>query len=119
MSVADFLAPPRPAEQSPAVEAELVEAEVEPEFEVEYVPLRWYHVYAEDVDVPQADQWFVRVRGIHSAPLTRGQIRHLLMAREITPDCPTRHISWREEAWQPIHSVPELAAVLRTSDDAR
>ncbi|HEV3344529.1 MAG TPA: DUF4339 domain-containing protein [Pirellulales bacterium] len=114
MSVADFLSPPRPPEEEPAAETEF---EAEPE--VEYVPLRWYHVYAEEVDVQEADQWFVRVHGIHSAPLTKRQLRQLLVAQEITPTCLARHITWHQEAWQPIDSIPELAAVLRTSNDAR
>jgi hypothetical protein len=105
MSIADFLSPPRPPEASPALPA--------PEVEVEYVPLKWYHVYARDVDQQLTDQWFVRVRGIHSAPLTMRQLQQLLLAHEINFNCPARHITWHTEQWKPMHSIPELAEALR------
>jgi hypothetical protein len=110
MTVADFLAPPR----APEMAEEVAEPETEPEFE--YVPLRWYHVYSDEVDVRQVDQWYVRVHGIHSAPLTRRQVRALFYAQEITGRTVARHVTWQPEAWQPIDSIPELAEMLRTWD---
>ena len=114
MPVADFLAPPRPPEKL----EEPVEEDLEPyEPEYEYVPLRWYHVYADEVDVKQADQWYVRVHGIHSAPLTRRQVRQLFFSREITPKSVARHITWHEDFWQPIETIPELAEALRVEEE--
>ncbi|HVA47264.1 MAG TPA: DUF4339 domain-containing protein [Pirellulales bacterium] len=118
MALGDFLSPPRPYEP-PVAEAEPLEAEpvyAEPVYaepvEDDWidVPLRWYHVYASDLEDRASDQWFVRVRGIHSAPLTRQQVRQLLSAGEITLYDLARHRTWREDFWVPIHSVPELAA---------
>jgi hypothetical protein len=108
MSIADFLSPPRPPDAIPLAEAE----PVEPEIEWEYVPLKWYHVYARDIDEQITDQWFVRVHGIHSAPLTKRQLQQLLSAREINLNCLARHITWHEEQWKPIHSIAELAEAL-------
>jgi hypothetical protein len=101
MSIADFLSPPRPPE------AEAVP--VEPEAEWEYVPLKWYHVYERDVDQQMIDQWFVRVHGIHSAPLTTRQIQQLITAREINLNCHARHVSWHEDNWKPLRQIAELA----------
>jgi hypothetical protein len=104
MSIADFLSPPRPPEATPApAELEIAEAEV--------IPLRWYHLYARDVDKQLTDQWFVRVHGIHSAPLTMRQLQQLLFAREININCVARHISWDAKHWKPLHSIPELAGL--------
>ncbi|HQU44790.1 MAG TPA: hypothetical protein PK867_18390, partial [Pirellulales bacterium] len=109
MAVGDFLSPPRPYEP-PAGEAEPREAEpvkaepvyaepveAEPEADWIDVPLKWYHVYSSDLEDRVSDQWFVRVRGIHSAPLTRQQVRQLLSAREITFYDLARHRTWRED----------------------
>lgn len=101
MSVADFLSPPRP----PEAEA----LPVEPEAEREYVPLKWYHVYARDVDQRITDQWFVRVHGIHSAPLTTRQIQQLILAGEVNLNCHARHITWRDDHWKPLRQIAELA----------
>ena len=106
MSVADFLSPPRPPDVLMPAEAVPIE---EPEPEWEYVPVKWYHAYARDLDQQLTDQWFVRVHGIHSAPLTRRQIRQLLSANEITLNNVARHFTWHENAWQPIRSIPELS----------
>ncbi|HWB09113.1 MAG TPA: hypothetical protein VG826_07815 [Pirellulales bacterium] len=113
MPVADFLSPPRPPEEVPV---EIEESDELLEAEVEYVPLTWYRVYSQDVDEQQVDQWYVRVRGIHSAPLTRQQIRQLWFAQEIGTGNLARHVTWHAEFWQPIHSIPELAAALRDAD---
>ncbi|MEX2118581.1 MAG: DUF4339 domain-containing protein [Pirellulales bacterium] len=68
------------------------------------------------VHTPQlSDEWYVKVRGIHSAPLQKHHLRSLLAANEITPDCPVRHPSWRSENWWPIRSVPELADLVGRS----
>ena len=109
MSVADFLSPPLPPDEPPLAEAIPVE---EPEPEWEYVPLKWYHAYARDLEDQLTDQWFVRVDGIHSAPLTRRQIHQLLCANEITLNSVARHFTWRDGDWKPIRSIPELSDVM-------
>lgn len=109
MSIADFLSPPQPCGGPPAPGQPEVEAELE--VEVEYVERKWYHVYARDVDNQLTDQWFVRVHGIHSAPLTMRQLQQLLFAREINMNCVARHISWDAGHWKPLHSIPELAGL--------
>jgi hypothetical protein len=58
-----------------------------------------------------SDDWFVKVKGIHSAPLKKQHIKMLYQAREITLDCVARHVSWPREHWVPIQSIPELAGV--------
>lgn len=60
-----------------------------------------------------SDEWFVRVRGIHSAPLKKQHIKALYQAREVTLDCLARHAAWHENDWRPIHAITELAAVTR------
>ena len=112
MAVGDFLSPPRPPEPSEeeVPEAEEVWAEAEPEEEAwDEVPLKWYHVYAADLENRTVDRWFVRVRGIHSAPLTRHQVHILLESRELNLHDYARHCTWREGFWVPISSVPELS----------
>jgi hypothetical protein len=112
MPVANFLAPPRRPEETPTE----VEEPDELEAEVEYIPLTWYRVYANEVEEKQADQWYVRVHGIHSAPLTKRQIRQLMHAEEITLGNLARHVTWHAEFWQPIRSIPDLADLLREAD---
>lgn len=114
MSVADFLSPPRPPEQpaEPVEEEDLLEAEVleEPDDDEERDegPRTWYGVYSGDLEEQLSDQWFVRVRGIHSAPLTRQQVRQLLHAGEISSRNVARHFTWHEDSWRPIGQIPEL-----------
>jgi hypothetical protein len=55
------------------------------------------------------DEWFVRVRGIHSAPLRRRHIKSLFDAKEITRDNVARHSTWPDNAWLPIHAISQLA----------
>lgn len=56
-----------------------------------------------------SDVWFVRVRGMHSAPLKKHHVRTLFEARELTADSPARNENWPEDAWSPIYLIPELA----------
>jgi hypothetical protein len=58
------------------------------------------------------DEWFVRVRGIHSAPLGRRHIKSLFDAKEIARDNVARHATWPDNAWLPIHAIPQLADAL-------
>ena len=58
-----------------------------------------------------SDVWFVRVRGMHSAPLKKHHVRTLFEARELTADSPARNENWPENAWSPIYLIPELADV--------
>lgn len=60
-----------------------------------------------------ADSWFVRVRGVHSAPLKRHHVRMLLEARELTPECLALHTTWRDTQWMPVKSIPQLAELLK------
>lgn len=62
---------------------------------------------------PTSDEWYVRVRGIHSAPLRKHHVKALYQAREITLDCAARHPTWHENDWRPIHSIPQLADITR------
>jgi hypothetical protein len=62
---------------------------------------------------PLHDDWYVRVRGIHSAPLRKHHVKALYQAREITLDCVARHPAWHENDWRPIHSIPQLADITR------
>lgn len=59
-----------------------------------------------------SDDWYVRVRGIPSAPLRRLHIRMLLDSKEIDGDCPAAHISWRANQWKTLREIPELARLL-------
>lgn len=133
MRLADFFAPPRTASPPPAsleeepevyrppegvVEPEVVTAEVVEEEEVVDLDAGFVTAAA-GYTAPLlgarrelVDEWFVKVRGIHSAPLRKHHVRMLFQAREITPDCPARHPSWKSENWWPIKSIPELAEVL-------
>jgi hypothetical protein len=58
------------------------------------------------------DEWYVKVKGIHSAPLKKLHVRALFLAREITPDCLARHARWRVEHWVPLRAIPELAQLV-------
>ncbi|HET6879303.1 MAG TPA: hypothetical protein VFI31_04080 [Pirellulales bacterium] len=62
---------------------------------------------------PRHDEWYVRVRGIHSAPLRKQHVKALYQAREITLDCVARHASWHDNDWRPIHSITQLADITR------
>lgn len=65
-----------------------------------------------DFDQPVLqDEWYVRVRGIHSAPLKKQHVRRLIESREVTLDDAARHCSWRETDWRSIRSIPELAGI--------
>lgn len=62
---------------------------------------------------PLSNQWYVKVRGMHSAPLQKHHIKMLLAAREIDNDAPACHVTWRSEAWLPIKDIPELSDIIR------
>ncbi|HVX14912.1 MAG TPA: hypothetical protein VHC22_27225 [Pirellulales bacterium] len=106
MSVADFLSPPRPPEVD--LPPQPIEEE-EPEPELEYMPLTWYRAYSQHLEDGLSDHWFVRVRGIHSAPLTKLQVHQLIAAEEISDHAVARHWTWPEKQWKPIYEIPELA----------
>lgn len=59
------------------------------------------------------DEWFVRVRGVHSAPLRKHHLKALFQAREITLENVARHPTWPENHWKPISSIHDLADVDR------
>lgn len=60
-----------------------------------------------------SDEWFVRVRGVHSAPLKKQHVKALFQAREITLDNVARHPTWAENDWRPISSIATLADIGR------
>lgn len=60
-----------------------------------------------------SDEWFVRVRGIHSTSLKLQHVKSLFQAKEVTLDSLARHPSWPEKDWRPLHSIPEFAAITR------
>lgn len=60
-----------------------------------------------------SDVWFVRIRGMHSAPLKKHHLRTLFEARELMADSPARNANWPENAWSPVRLIPELAEVIR------
>ncbi len=60
-----------------------------------------------------SDVWFVRIRGMHSAPLKKHHLRTLFEARELTADSHARNANWPENAWSPIRLIPELADVTK------
>lgn len=110
MSVADFLSPPAapapPPPDEPVEEADLEEPDGADQNDD--LPLTWYGIYSGDLEEQLSDAWFVRVRGIHSAPLTRHQVRQLVLAEEITSHNVARHCTWHEEYWLPIWQIPQL-----------
>ncbi|HET6881754.1 MAG TPA: hypothetical protein VFI31_16440 [Pirellulales bacterium] len=55
------------------------------------------------------DEWYVRVRGVHSAPLGKRHVKALFEAKEITRDNVARHPTWPDNAWIAIHAIPQLA----------
>lgn len=127
MSVGDFFSPPR-AKSPPMLleEAGSTPAPVAPSAALPVQaaprPLAPLSVpgppAANDFPTPSAavlratslsDEWFVRVRGVHSAPLRKRHVRALFEAKEITRDNVARHASWPENFWLPIHTIPHLA----------
>jgi hypothetical protein len=70
-------------------------------------------LFAELDEPVLADEWFVRVRGIHSAPLKKQHVRMLFESREITLDTAARHCSWRETDWRPIREIAQLSNIAR------
>jgi hypothetical protein len=60
-----------------------------------------------------SDEWFVRVRGIHSSPLKLQHVKALYQAKEVTLDNVARHPRWSENDWRPLHAIPELAGITR------
>ncbi|HUY92088.1 MAG TPA: hypothetical protein VMV10_25325 [Pirellulales bacterium] len=66
-----------------------------------------------DPRIRAGDDWFVRVRGVHSAPLKVHHVKALYQAKEVTLDDNARHPSWADNDWRPMHSIPELADIVR------
>jgi hypothetical protein len=65
--------------------------------------------FASSQDSSLRDEWYVRVRGVHSAPLGKRHVKALFEAKEIDRDNVARHPTWREGVWRPIHSILQLA----------
>jgi hypothetical protein len=135
MRLGDFFAPPAavarrtvmqakqseplPRAESTVAPEDLVEAVevVEPcasgedDLEVLHVPGGHHVADLLNPATQLSDDWFVRVKGIHSAPLKKQHVKMLFQAREITLDCLARHASWRDGLWVPIQTIPDLADV--------
>lgn len=115
MRVGDFLAPPAataPASSIAAVAPTQPAPPLIPPFVIPgpaAVTSPSSPLMADLINKRLADVWFVRVRGIHSAPLGERHIRALFEAKEITSDNAARHATWPDNAWLPIHSIPQLA----------
>jgi hypothetical protein len=60
-----------------------------------------------------SDQWYVKVRGLHSMNLQKHHLKTLLAIREITIDNPVRHVHWDDEGWQPLREIPQLADLVK------
>lgn len=117
MRLADFLAPPASAlplaEDDDEEEEEAVLIEVLPEHAVEIGRFRVQDMLENLERLP--DEWYVRVRGVHSSPLAMRHVRQLFQSREIDLECPVRNSNWRHEDWRELRAVPELLAeVTRT-----
>ncbi|HJT32553.1 MAG TPA: hypothetical protein VJ783_10960 [Pirellulales bacterium] len=63
--------------------------------------------------VSLSDVWFVRIRGMHSAPLKKHHLRTLFEAHELTSDSPARNANWPDNAWSPVCMIPELTDVAK------
>jgi hypothetical protein len=62
---------------------------------------------------PISDEWYVRVRGMYSASLRKHHVKALYEAQEVTRDSLARHGSWHDNDWRPIHTIAELADVMK------
>ena len=123
MRLADFLTPaaaaatpPEPAEVVDEADDdgdEAVLVEVLPAHAVEVGRFRIQDML-ETFD-KQPDEWYVRVRGIHSSPLQMKHIRSLYQSREIDLECPVHNAGWRYEDWRELRAVPELLAEVTRS----
>jgi hypothetical protein len=99
--------------EGPEEEVEVIEAEPGGDDDLEVLHVPGGH-QIDDLLRPTshlADEWYVKVKGIHSAPLKKQNIKMLFQAREITLDCPAHHPTWRAEHWKPIYAIPELADI--------
>ncbi|HVW36048.1 MAG TPA: hypothetical protein VHB99_02045 [Pirellulales bacterium] len=111
MRLADFLTPPAPPiplaeDDDEEDEAEAVLIEVLPEHAVEIGRFRIQDMLENIEKLP--DEWYVRVRGVHSSPLSMRHVRQLYQSREIDLECPVRNSNWRHEDWRELRTVPEL-----------
>ena len=118
MRLADFLAPaPAPVYQAEVVDDEdeadeAVLLEELPAHAVEIGRFRIQDMLENNGRLP--DEWYLRVRGIHSSPLQAKHVRMLFQSREIDLECPVHNAIWRNEDWRELRAVPELLAeVLR------
>ena len=59
------------------------------------------------------DQWYVKVRGMHSMNLQKHHLKTLLAIREITIENPVRHVQWTDEDWRPLREIPQLAELVK------
>jgi hypothetical protein len=118
MRLGDFLAPsppvaPAPPPQSPSSSSPAEGAQVPTPF-AEQPGATLRPIAVEQPSEPAlTDEWFVRVRGIHSAPLKKHHLRQLYQAREVTLENIARHASWPHNDWRLIGHIEELRDVAR------
>lgn len=65
-----------------------------------------------DPRIRSGDDWFVRVRGVHSAPLKLHHLKALYQAKEVTLENHARHPAWADNDWRPIRLIPELSDIV-------
>jgi hypothetical protein len=58
-------------------------------------------------------EWFVKVGGRGSAPISLQSIRSLLRAGELTPDSFASHLNWEKTDYRVIASIPDMQVILR------
>ncbi|HUY87643.1 MAG TPA: hypothetical protein VMV10_02805 [Pirellulales bacterium] len=118
MRLADFLTPAAVAVYEPDETEDDDEEEVEeavllealPAHAVEVGRFRIQDMLENNDRLP--DEWYVRVRGIHSSPLQLKHVRLLYQSREIDLECPVHNANWRNEDWRELRAVPELLAAV-------
>ena len=69
-------------------------------------------VGARDPRIRSGDDWFVRVRGVHSAPLKLHHLKALYQAKEVTLENHARHPAWADNDWRAIRLIPELSDIV-------
>ena len=107
MRLADFFAPPAVPEPEPP-EDDAVLVQPLPAHARAVGRLRVADLLEQDRDLP--DEWYAKVRGLHSSPMQKRHLRLLYQSGELTLDCPVRNAAWRQSDWRAIRSIPELYA---------
>ena len=89
-------------------ELEVLEDEVDELLEILDDPETPYEPQRTPV-VELPDNWYAKVRGLHSCNLRKRHLRGLMLAKEITMNSLVSHVSWDNNEWKPIREIPQLA----------